>query len=138
MKKYLLISFLFLICVPFTYAQDTSRFVEAFKNCSSYSEIGTVNTEGMNVKSKKSIIGKQNEKCIYEENVEFANNNFTIMCSFSPDQVKEITNVMSAYELVQSYSNEKVDTSSYSAVQNNPVVKVWSKYLQNSSVCSFK
>ena len=33
-------------------------------------------------------------------------------------------------------SNEDVDTSSLSAVQNNPVIKVWNKFLQDSSTCT--
>lgn len=115
-----------------------SEFISALKNCSSYSENGVVNTEGMNVSSQKRILGKKDGKCVYEEDVKFAENNLTITCQFTKEQREEIVRVMNAYEIVQKYTNEKVDTSSYSAVEKNPVVKVWGKYLQDETVCSFK
>ena len=43
---------------------------------------------------------------------------------------------MQSYAVVQQYSKSNVDTSNLSAVQDNPVVKAWSKYLQDSSVCT--
>ena len=140
MKKYLILSILSVFCVSCAFAKDISsnKFINALSGCSSYSESGTVNTEGMNVNSQKRILGMREGKCVYEEKVAFAENNLTITCSFTKAQLDEIVSVMNAYNIVQAYSNEKPDTSSYSAVENNPVVKVWGKYLQDASVCAFK
>ena len=93
-------------------------------------------TDGMNVSSSKKILGWQGDKCVYQEKVNFAGIDSCITCKLSKAQVNELVNVMQAYAVVQQYSNSKVDTSKVSAVQDNPVVKAWSKYLQDSSVCT--
>ena len=142
MKKYLIVLCLMLFCSVFAYAKEnvvaSEKLIKALANCSSYAESGVVNTEGLNINSQKRILGMKDGKCIYEEKAIFAENNLTITCAFTKEQISEITGVMNAYNIVQAYSNEKVDTSSFSAVENNPVVKVWGKYLQDASVCAFK
>ena len=135
MKKYLSFLAVLLVTSIVVFADD-NNFINALKNCSSYTESGNVSTEGINVQSMKQILGWQSDKCVYKESVSFSGVNSTVLCNFSKPQIKEITSVMEAYSLVQQYSNQKVDTSSISAVQDNPVVKVWGKYLQDSSVCS--
>ena len=135
MKKY----FIFTIALVFTtliVLADDAKFMNALKNCSSYSESGTVNTEGMNVTSNKKILGWEGDKCVYQEKVQFSGVDSCITCKLSRAQIDELVSVMQAYAVVQKYSNEKVDTSSISAVQDNPVVKAWNKYFQDSSVCT--
>ena len=133
--------FLFIISIVFTILTVTANeddFIKSLKNCTPYSQTGTVTTEGMDVTSKKQILGHQVDKCVYKETVNFGGANTSFTCKFSKAQINEITSVMNAYSLVQQYSGEKVDTSSISNVQNNPVVKVWNKYLQDPSVCAIE
>ena len=140
MKKYLVTLILFAAGCSFVYAEDifSEKFVESLLSCSPYSSSGQVNTEGLNVNSQKRILGSKDGKCVYEEKVSFAENNLTITCKFTKQQIEELANVIKAYAIVQAYSNEKLDTSSLSAVENNPVVKAWGKYIQDSSVCEIK
>lgn len=135
MKKYL-ISISILLLTTLIVLADDSRFQNALKTCSSYSETGTVKTEGMDVTSHKQILGWQGDRCVYKENVNFAGINSCITCKLTKPQINELVSVMQAYSLVQKYSGADVDTSSISAVQNNPVVKAWNKYLQDPSVCT--
>ena len=136
MKKYFIFAFVLLVTTLVVLADDM-RFANALRNCSSsYSESGTVQTDGMNVTSSKKILGWQGDKCVYQEKVNFAGIDSCITCKLSKSQVAELVNVMQAYAVVQQYSKEKVDTSNFSEAQNNPVVKTWNKYLQDSSVCT--
>ncbi len=136
MKKYFIFAFVLLVTTLVVLADD-ARFANALRNCSSsYSESGTVQTDGMNVTSSKKILGWQGDKCVYQEKVNFAGIDSCITCRLSKSQVAELVNVMQAYAVVQQYSREKVDTSNFSEAQNNPVVKAWNKYLQDSSVCT--
>ena len=115
---------------------NSSSLTSALRDCSSFSEFGVVNTEGMQVESRKQILGWENDKCVYKESVKFSGINTDITCRFTKAQITELSSVMNAYELLQGYSASDVDTSSVSAVQSNPVVKAWSKYLNNTSVCT--
>ena len=135
MKKYFIFA-LTIVLTSLIVLADDAKFAYALKNCSSYSESGTVQTDGMNVSSSKKILGWQGDKCVYQEKVNFVGIDSCITCKLSKAQVNELVNVMQAYAVVQQYSNSKVDTSKVSAVQDNPVVKAWSKYLQDSSVCT--
>ena len=115
---------------------DDAKFAYALKNCSSYSESGSVQTDGINVTSSKKILGWQGDKCVYQEKVNFSGVDSCVTCKLSKAQINELVNVMQSYAVVQQYSKSNVDTSNLSAVQDNPVVKAWSKYLQDSSVCT--
>ena len=129
-----------LVCITLSFVVLTvianTKFEDALKNCSSYYESGVVETEGLQIQSTKQISGWENNKCKYVESVNFAGVNSTTTCKFTKPQINEIVSVMKAYDLVHKYSNEQVDTSTLSATQNNPVVKVWQKYFQDSSVCT--
>ena len=136
MKKYFIFAFVLLVTTLVVLADDM-RFANALRNCSSsYSESGTVQTDGMNVTSSKKILGWQGDKCVYQEKVNFAGIDSCITCKLSKSQVAELVNVMQAYAVVQQYSIENVNISNFSEAQNNPVVKAWNKYLQDSSVCT--
>lgn len=137
MKKYMIFTVALVITTLIVLADD-SKFTNALRNCSSYSESGNVNTEGMDVQSSKQIVGKQGDKCVYREKINFAGSNVTITCRFTQPQIKEITSVIDAYALVNQYSKNNIDTSKLSSVQDNPVVQVWNKYLQDSSVCTME
>ena len=134
MKKYI-IGFVVLLSCLCVFAENND-FAQALKTCSTFSDSGMVKTEGMDVQSKKQILGWENNKCVYRETLNFAGINTNVTCKFTRSQLDEIFSVMKAYEVVSKYSSEKVDTSSSQAVQDNPVVKVWNKYLQDGSVCS--
>lgn len=136
MKKYFILTIFIIICTTLIALADDVRFINALKSCSSYSESGVVNTEGLNVTSNKKILGWEGDKCVYQEKVNFSGIDSCITCRLSKSQIKELTSVMEAYNLVQQYSKEDIDTSSISGVQNNPIVKAWNKYLQDSSVCT--
>ena len=111
-------------------------FSKALKNCTPFSDSGQVQTAGMNVQSTKRIVGWQGDKCVYKESVKFMDVSSDISCRLSKAQILELSSVIDAYSLVQKYSDSKPDFSDLESVQNNPVSKAWSKYLQDSSVCT--
>ena len=135
MKKYFIFALTIILTTLIVLADD-AKFAYALKNCSSYSESGSVQTDGINVTSSKKILGWQGDKCVYQEKLNFSGVDSCVTCKLSKTQINELVNVMQAYAVVQQYSKSKVDTSNLSAVQDNPVVKAWSKYLQDSSVCT--
>lgn len=134
MKKFFL-GLCLLTCCVVAFANDID-FANALKTCSSFTDSGNVKTDGLDVQTKKQILGWENNKCVYKETLNFAGMNTNVTCKFSQSQIDEIFSVMKAYDVVSKYSNEKVDLSSSQAVQDNPVVQVWNKYLQDNSVCS--
>ena len=133
MKKYFIFALTIILTTLIVLADD-AKFAYALKNCSSYSESGSVQTDGINVTSSKKILGWQGDKCVYQEKVNFSGVDSCVTCKLSKAQINELVNVMQSYAVVQQYSKSNVDTSNLSAVQDNPVVKAWSKYLQDSSV----
>ena len=135
MKKYFIFALTIILTTLIVLADD-AKFAYALKNCSSYSESGSVQTDGINVTSSKKILGWQGDKCVYQEKVNFSGVDSCVTCKLSKAQINELVNVMQSYAVVQQYSKSNVDTSNLSAVQDNPVVKAWSKYLQDSSVCT--
>lgn len=135
MKKYFIFALTIILTTLIVLADD-AKFSYALKNCSSYSESGSVQADGINVTSTKKILGWQGDKCVYQEKVNFSGVDSCVTCKLSKAQINELVNVMQSYAVVQQYSKSKVDTSNLSAVQDNPVVKAWSKYLQDSSVCT--
>lgn len=139
MKKYLIFAFLLLLANSIVIAEEiiSSKFVMALANCSTnYSESGSFTTDGMNVTSSKKILGWENNKCVYQEKIKFSDVNSCVTCKLSKNQISELVSVMRSYEVVQKYSNEQIDFSKSANVQNNPVVKVWNKYLQDSETCT--
>ena len=135
MKKYFILALTIILTTLIVLADD-AKFAYALKNCSSYSESGSVQTDGINVTSSKKILGWQGDKCVYQEKLNFSGVDSCVTCKLSKTQIDDLVNVMQSYAVVQQYSKSKVDTSNLSAVQDNPVVKAWSKYLQDSSVCT--
>lgn len=111
-------------------------FAKALRNCSNFSDSGTVNSAGMNIISTKKIIGWEGDRCVYKESVSFSGIDSDIVCKFSKPQINELASVLEAYELMQKYSDEKPDFSDLEEAQKNPVAKVWQKYLGDQSVCS--
>ena len=135
MKKYFIFALTIILTTLIVLADD-AKFAYALKNCSSYSESGSVQTDGINVTSSKKILGWQGDKCVYQEKLNFSGVDSCVICKLSKTQIDELVNVMQSYAVVQQYSKSKVDISNLSSVQDNPVVKAWSKYLQDSSVCT--
>ena len=134
MKKYLILGFVIGVAI-LTVSAGEDAFYKALQTCSKYSSSGQVKTEGMVVKSIKKIEGWQDNKCLYKEAISYSGMNTTVTCRFSHNQVNELANVIKAYNTVQQYSSADVDTSSLNAVKDNPVINVWNKYLQDSSIC---
>lgn len=132
-KKICLTVFTVIISLA-AFAQD--NFTNALKNCSSYSESGNAKMLDMDVISTKKILGWEGDKCVYNEDVTFMGIESNVACKFSKAQINEIVTVMNAYELVQQYSGESPDFSSLDTAQNNPIARIWSKYMQDPGVCS--
>ena len=134
MRKIFLTAVLILFGL-YCYANDTD-FSKSLENCSYYTESGQVNTDGVNVQTTKQVLGWNGGKCTYKEKMQYSGMNINVTCNFNKSQLREISSVMNAYSLVQQYSGDTVDTNNSQEVQNNPVVKVWNKYLQDNSVCN--
>lgn len=132
-KNYILFLILALICLAVHSAE--TDFAKALRNCTPFSDSGSVQTQGMNVKSVKRISGWQGDKCVYKESVNFAGINSNIVCKFSKSQVAELASLIEAYELTQKYSEEKPDFSNLEEAQKNPVSRAWQKYLGDESIC---
>lgn len=130
--------FIVIACTVLVSYSNDLEFVQSLMRCSSYSDSGSIKVEGMDVTSHKQILGWENNKCVYKETVQMQNTNTCIVCKFNKSQLSELSSVINAYNTVQQYSNTKTDTSTLSAVQDNPVVKAWSKYFQDPSVCTIK
>lgn len=134
-KKYWISCFI-IVCTALISFADDLKFSQSLMHCTSYSESGSISTEGMEVISHKQILGWENNKCVYKEILQMQGTSTCIVCKFNKSQLSELTSVMNAYNVVQQYSDTKIDTSTLSAVKDNPVVKAWSKYLQDTSVCT--
>ncbi len=135
MKKAFFLPLIICFSALIVYA-GRSNFSDSLKNCSYYSESGNVNTEGMDVASTKQILGWKDNKCVYRESVDFLGTTTVITCKLTRPQIDEFCSVIDAYELVNKYSKENVDTSNLTAVQDNPVIKVWNKFLNDKATCS--
>lgn len=135
MKKYLIFGLAVSMTALIASANEEA-FYSALQTCSPYSDGGQVTTDGINVSFKNQIVGKEGDKCVYKEHVNFSGMDSCTTCKLSQKQINELVKVMRAYSTVQKYSGETVDTSSLKNVQNNPVFQVWNKYLQDSSVCT--
>lgn len=134
-RKILLLS-VFLIPTCILVCAKGDGFTAALKSCSAYSSNDNVNILNMNVLSSKNIAGWQNDKCVYREDITFMNIKTSVVCRFSQAQINELASVINSYEFLSNYSGEAPDFSSFDTAQNNPVSKAWSKYLQDTSVCS--
>lgn len=136
MKKILLFVASIAITSLCVYADHDESFFNALSTCSSYTSNGTVDTQGVSADYKSQIIGWQNDRCLYKETVQFSGIDSCVTCNFTQNQINELVKVMKAYQTVQAYSGEEPDISDLESVKNNPVVKVWNKYLQDPSTCS--
>ena len=136
MKKISLI--LCLLILSLSANAESDKFVDSLRNCTPYTESGTMNINGIDTRSYKQMTGWQNNKCVYKETVMYGSNKITTKCSFTRSQTDEITSVADAYYLTLKYTNENIDTSSPEKVKNNPLVKVLNKYLQDPDVCTME
>lgn len=134
MKKLALLSLIMLLALIVQASED--KFTQALKNCTPFSDNGSMKTSGMNVISHKQIVGWNGDRCIYKENVNLSGIKASTVCKFTKSQINELTSVLEAYELVQKYSGEKPDFSNLDEAQKNPVAQAWQKYLNDSSVCT--
>ena len=136
MKKIILAMLLFTLTSLCVFADHDERFFNALSNCTPYVSNGTVDTQGISADYKSQIVGWMNDKCLYKETVQFSGVDSCVTCKFTQNQINELVKVMKAYQTVQTYSGEEPDLSDIENVKNNPVIKVWNKYLQDSSTCS--
>lgn len=135
MKKVLLLCFLSSI-VCCASANTGDKFIDALRNCSSFSDSGTININGIDAKSEKQMLGWQGDKCVYKESLNYNGNNILTVCKFSRTQVNEIVSTADAYFMSLRSSGHQPDLSSLESIQNNPVSNIMSRYLQDSSVCT--
>lgn len=140
MKRILTVTGVILLCSAIVTAEEvvSSKLIGALQNCSSYSDSGVINTDGMEINADKKILGWENDRCVYREKLNFNGINTEVTCKFTKPQISELVSVMLSYETLQKYTGTKVDTSSLSAVADNPVVNVWNKYFQDPSTCTIK
>ena len=139
MKKMTVI-FLLLLCFVFitytAYATNTNdKFINALRNCSHYSNSGTIPLQSMKINSTTSILGWNNGKCAYREMMNINGTNISINCRFTKSQILDITSTADAY-LKTLPSNMKFDSLQLESIQNNPVSAVFNKYIQDPSICS--
>ena len=116
-------------------ANTGDKFIESLKNCSPYSESGSLNVGGVDAQSTKQMLGWQNDKCVYKEIINYSGTNVTTICKFTQPQIREIVTTAEVYYSSLNNSGSSPDLSSIESIQNNPFARVMSKYLQDSSVC---
>lgn len=147
MNKKILYFFVAIITIGgIAYAQsknitdNTAEFIAAFKNCSEFNSVDEIEVDGVTSKVTKSIIGWDGYTCKYQETVEFKEIGFKskVNCDFKLDQLKEIyttmeTEAQNALKNPQKYQNMTLEQA-----QQSPVIKVWNKYLGDSSVCKIE
>lgn len=108
--------FCLVIAGNFVFAQDKhypTAFINAFQACKPYTlTIGPIDIMGMQVTTKKQIVGIKNGLCSYVEVVGPANAKNTIKCNFNQTQINKLV------------SDMKNNTSS-----------AWDEYYNNPSVC---
>ena len=136
MKKFLVAFFVISMCLTVYAKTQDDKFIDALRNCSSYSDSGQVTTDGITAVSTKEISGWNGGRCVYREKINLNGANVNIRCNFSKAQINEITSVADAYFLTLKYSQQSIDTSSMDAIKNNPLANVFNKYIQDPSVCS--
>ncbi len=145
-KKILYFVVSIIIIGSIAYAQNknvtdnTAEFISALKNCSEFKSVDEINVDGVTSKVTKSIIGWDGYTCKYQEIVEFKEIGFKskVNCDFKLDQLKEIyttmeTEAQNALKNPQKYQNMTLEQA-----QQSPVIKVWNKYLGDSSVCKIE
>ena len=119
MKKFLfsvLGIFCLVIAGNFVFAQNNhypSAFIDAFQACKPYTlTIGPVNMMGMQVTTKKQIVGIKNGLCSYVEVVGPVDAKNTIRCNFNQTQINKLVSDM-----------------------KNNTTSAWYEYYNNPSVC---
>lgn len=134
-NKKIFLAVFFTVLGVTVYAQG-NKFTDALKTCSSFSGSDKINMLQTTVDSSKRISGWVGDRCIYNEKVSFMGIESNVVCKFTQAQIKELASVIEAYELLAGYSGESPDFSSLDTAQNNPVAKVWSKYMQDPQICT--
>ena len=136
MKKILILGLSSIIPTLAVMADHDARFFNALKTCSPYVSNGVVDTQGVTTDYKSEIVGWSNDKCVYKESVKFSGVDSCVTCRFSKAQLDELLKVMQAYQTVQAYSPDDVDITNIEELEKNPVVNIWNKYIQDSSICT--
>lgn len=136
MKKFYLSCLILFVATLCSFADHDDRFNQALINCTPYTSNGAIDTSNVSADYKSQILGWENDKCVFKKEVNFSGVNACLTCKFSQEQIKELTEVMTAYKTLQRYSGENIDITNQEALKNNPVVKTWNKYLTDQSVCS--
>ena len=134
-NKKLYLAIFFTVLGIAVYAQG-NKFTEALKTCSSFSSNDEISMLQTTVNSSKRISGWVDGKCVYHEDVSFMGIESNVVCKFTQAQIKELAAVIEAYEFLDGYSGETPDFSTLDTAQNNPVSRVWGKYMQDPQVCT--
>jgi hypothetical protein len=115
-------------------------FLSAFQNCTEFKSTDTIEADGITSKVTKHIVGWDGYTCKYKEVIEFKELGFKskVNCEFTGEQVREIYTVMQKEAEEAKKNPEKYKNMDLKTAQNSPVIKVWNKYLGDSSVCKIE
>ena len=121
-------------------AANTMDFLSAFQNCTEFKSTDTIEADGITSKVTKHIVGWDGYTCKYKEVIEFKELGFKskVNCEFSGEQVREIYTVMQTEAEEAKKNPDKYKNMDLKTAQNSPVIKVWNKYLGDSSVCKIE
>ena len=136
MKKVYLFLIAILVFILSVNAGEDLRFFNALKSCTPYSSNGVINTAEIKAGYNSKILGWDGDKCVYKREVKFSGIDACVICKFSQTHLDRLVGVMKAYGDIEELVGNNLDLSDTEALKTNPVVKVWTEYLQDSSVCS--
>ena len=125
------------------YAKNTANtmdFLSSFQNCTEFKSTDTIEADGITSKVTKHIVGWDGYTCKYKETIEFKELGFKskVACEFTGEQVREIYTIMHAEAEDAKKNPDRYKNMDLKTAQNSPVIKVWNKYLGNSSVCKIE
>lgn len=117
-------------------ANDTMSFTDNLKDCKEYYGSQTIDLQDIKLTTVRQIQGWQNGKCSYQETVSTKDSKYTVKCLLSKEHIADLVKTMDDFEKDESSKN--IDLNDFEQVQNSTVVTGWSKYLQNSEICTIE
>ena len=136
MKKIIFVLGIFLLASSFVCANHDDRFFTALRTCTPYESMGALDVQGVNADYTSRVIGWSNNKCVYKKTVRVPGMDACIECRFSRENLKKLTSVVNANRNNAGYSFENIDITNISSLENNPVVNLWLRYLQDPTICT--
>ena len=115
---------------------DVSSFGECLRECKGYYGSETKDLHSIKMVNTKQILGMQDGKCIYKEQIKTKDGSYTVKCSFTSAQSSELADAISKFN--SGNEGDNVDINDFEQVQNTSVSQAWSKYLTDTNVCSLE